>query len=160
MPSVIVNEGKDYWRTWFIEECERNRVFGLTRQHLPLIIVQGCEYSVGREIFLEDAPYFKQTQTHHRVCGPYIVVASKPRRPHKVILEKSGEIIVYKVKKPEDGPWHDGSVQRPVGNGVILRYQQNASRYAHFPYRFKIRKAEDYKVQYIRHLGRECWLCQ
>lgn len=29
MAEVIHHEGMDYWRTWFLEECETNKLFGV-----------------------------------------------------------------------------------------------------------------------------------
>jgi hypothetical protein len=40
-PSVVHRDGRDYWRTWFLDECEREGLFGLTVGHLPLIRKKG-----------------------------------------------------------------------------------------------------------------------
>ena len=79
MPSdkarVVHHAGHDYWRTWFLEECEAHHLFGINEKHLPLLTNAGFKsYRPGTRVFLDDAPYFRATRTHHRVCGPYEVV--------------------------------------------------------------------------------------
>jgi hypothetical protein len=54
-PSVVNREGRDYWRTWFIDECERSGMFGLTVGHLPLVRLKGVgvvPYHVGTLLYL------------------------------------------------------------------------------------------------------------
>jgi hypothetical protein len=72
--SVYEYQGVDCWRTWFIEECEQSKLFGVTTIHRGRVEL----YRVGTHIFLEDAPWYSLGgQTHHRICGPYEVVAIK-----------------------------------------------------------------------------------
>ena len=111
-----VNEGPDCWRTWFIEECESNKLFGLTTGHLSLVTRASATirpYHVGTPLFLEDAPYFHKNRRLHRVCGPYIVQATDTllggATPVHVYDDK---IIVYHDPHPESGPWLDRSVLR------------------------------------------------
>ena len=49
--AVVHFDRYDHWRTWFIEECDTEKLFGLTERHL--ISVKGL-YSVGTRLFLED----------------------------------------------------------------------------------------------------------
>lgn len=139
--SVVTRCGCDYWRTWFLEECESNGLFGLTARHLPLVITDGYgfrSYAKGTEIYLEDAPYFKKTKTHHRVCGPYVVVPSMLPPHGEVTHQKDGEIIIYKEKWPAKGPWMDRSYVRRVVDGEDIKFKQIASEFSFFPYRFSI----------------------
>ena len=76
-PSVVHRSACDYWRTWFLEECESAQLFGLTKGHLPLVAKAGIgvvPYHPGTRVFLEDAPWFPHSgRRMHRVCGPYEV---------------------------------------------------------------------------------------
>ncbi len=160
--SVVTREGKDYWRTWFLEECEQHQIFGLTKKHLPLVLSDGFgfrSYREGTKIYLDDAPYFNKTKTHHRVCGPYSVVPSTMPINSKIIHKINGKIIIYEEKQPQKGPWLDKSyVRRIAENGVKLKFKQIASEFGFFPYRFSIMKTEEYKVHFVKHdVG--CWLC-
>ena len=61
-PSVVHDEERhsDVWRTWFLDECESSRLFGLTSGHLRLVTKagEGIEpYRPGTTIYLEDAPW-------------------------------------------------------------------------------------------------------
>ncbi len=102
--SVINLAGIDYWRTWFIEECEFAGLFGINEKHLPLIKASGpgfSAYRVGTEIFLEDAPYFKASKAHHRVCGPYHVVAAKVTAESKPVYVVDEAVIIYQEATPK-----------------------------------------------------------
>lgn len=159
--SVVTRGGKDYWRTWFIDECERHGLFGLTEKHLPLVMTDGPgfhAYREGTEIYLDDAPYFKKTKTHHRVCGPYTVIPSALPEFAEEIHAMNGKTIIYKDKTPSKGPWLDKSYVRRIADGVDMKYKQLASEFSFFPYRFSIKKTAKYKVHHVRHEA-ECWLC-
>ncbi|WP_448874116.1 hypothetical protein [Desulfobulbus propionicus] len=159
--SVVSRGGVDYWRTWFLEECEEYNLFGLTARHLPLVLADGGgfhSYDEGRQLFLEDAPYFKKTKTHHRVCGPYEVVPSSLPPGGEITHQQNGKIIIYKEKWPERGPWLDRSYVRRNVDGVDLKYKQVSREFNFFPFRFSIRKTNKYKIHYFRHEA-DCWLC-
>lgn len=161
-PSVVHRDACDYWRTWFFEECESSQLFGVTEKHLPLITRYGkgvIPYRKGTRVFLEDAPCFRGSKTHHRVCGPYEVF-SPPTLPPGAerVFPKEGPIIVYKAIQPERGPWLDrSSVKRKI-DGIEVRFQQIARRFAFFPFRFAIRRAPNYRSRHIAH-AKDCWLC-
>jgi len=158
--SVVTRGGKDYWRTWFIEECDQHGMFGLTEKHLPLVITDGPgfqSYREGTEIYLEDAPYFKKSKTHHRVCGPYSVIPSMLPLQAEETYKFNGKIIIFKEKVPSSGPWLDRPVRR-IAEGVVMKYKQLSSEFNFFPYRFSIKKTAKYQVQHVRHES-ECWLC-
>ncbi|MCJ7600764.1 MAG: hypothetical protein MUO63_04575 [Desulfobulbaceae bacterium] len=159
--SVVSRGGRDYWRTWFLEECEKHGMFGLTEKHLSLATADGQgfqSYREGTEICLEDAPYFRKTKTYHRVCGPYNVIPSILPIQAEAVHKINGKIIIYKEKSPSNGPWLDRSYVRRIVDGVELKYKQLASEFGFFPYRFSIKKASKYKVHLVRHES-ECWLC-
>ena len=104
--SVIHHNGHDYWRTWFFEECEKSGLFGITEKHLPLLKAPSSlgGYQIGTEVFLEDAPYFKASRTHHLICGPYQVVEANLPDGAMPIHEINGKTIIYKEKEPQNGP--------------------------------------------------------
>jgi len=139
--SVVTRGGCDYWRTWFLEECEKYGKFGLTEKHLPLVTTDGHgfhSYDVGTEIYLEDAPYFKKTKIDHRVCGPYSVISSILPAKAEIIHKNHGKIIIYKEKFPSEGPWFDRTYVRRIADGVDMKYKQLASEFGFFPYRFSV----------------------
>jgi hypothetical protein len=158
--SVIHHNGHDYWRTWFFEECEKAGLFGITEKHLPLLkapISKGG-YQIGTEIFLEDAPYFKASGTHHLICGPYQVVEAKLPDGAKSIHQTNGKTIIYQEKNPQNGPWVNRSkVVRTIMQKKIS-FPQLASEFNFFPFRFGIEKSPKYQVQLIEHQETECWL--
>ena len=160
--SVIVHNGKDYWRTWFLEECEATGLFGINERYIPLVAkdVPGTQkaYSVGREIYLEDAPYFNKTKTYHRICGPYLIKASRIGSGDKAILRKKKEIIIYKAKVPSNGLWFDKSYVRRNIDGIDVKFRQLAKAFGYFPFRFSIEKSPDYRVRHIKHEP-DCWVC-
>jgi len=160
--SVVTRKGIDYWRTWFIEECEESELFGLNEKHLPLVTkdIPGLQkaYREGTEIFLEDAPFFKTTKTHHRVCGPYLIKASIVHPSLKIIREINGKAIIFKEKEPSKGPWFDKAYVCRLVDGVELKYKQFAKEFSFFPYRFSIHKSPRFKVHHVKH-EYECWLC-
>jgi hypothetical protein len=74
--SVVHREGCDYWRTWFLEECESIHLFGINRKHLPLVTMSSPDFSSyqeGTEVFLEDAPYFRATMIGDVRKAPVII---------------------------------------------------------------------------------------
>ncbi len=157
-----VDQGPDCWRTWFLEECEEHKLFGITQKHLGLVRLSGpsvSPYHVGTRLFLEDAPYFHKTRDTHRLCGPYVVQATD-RPPDGSTPEHivNGNIIVFLNPHPENGPWVDRSRVRNI-EGLSVRFRQTASRYGFFPFRFSIHRARDFRVECIEHLG-DCWLCR
>lgn len=160
--SVITQKGKDYWRTWFLDECEENQLVGLNEKHLPLVVkdIPGIQkaYREGAEIYLEGAPYFNKTKTHHRICGPYLVKESVVDPEDQTIHQVNGKVIIYKAKAPSNGPWHDKSYARRIVDGVDIKFKQIAREFSWFPYRFSIKKSSKYKVHHIKH-DHECWLC-
>src|SRR3546814_738099 len=163
-PSVNVHKGRDYWRTWFFEECERAQLFGLTDRHLSLVTKHGegvVPYRAGTLVHIEDAPYFKASKTHHRVAGPYEVF-SRSTAPEATIREfpKEGPILVWLDLHPARGPWLDKSSVTRTIDGLKVRFSQQASRFHFFPYRFAIRHAKGWKVEHIPHTERDCWLCR
>lgn len=158
--SVVHHEHHDYWRTWFIDECETNELFGIGEKHRPLIEASPSlgGYVVGTEIFLEDAPYFKHTRTRHRVCGPYRVAPAKLPEGAVCSYRSGGEIILYKESRPECGPWLDSSYVRRTIDGVKIVFKQIASQFGFYPYRFRIVRSPLYRIRFVRH-EQDCWLC-
>jgi hypothetical protein len=160
--SVIYHNEHDYWRTWFFEECEKEGLFGITEKHLQLLTANKSEggYYLGIEIFLEDAPYFKATRTHHLVCGPYRVIESTLPDGGSPVHQIGGKLIVYKVKYPENGPWFDRSEVTRTIKGQKISFSQRASEFNFFPYRFSIQKAKNYHQKLVEHNETGCWLCK
>lgn len=157
--ASIIQHGKfDYWRTWFIEECDRSGLFGVNEKHLDLVTHPKLGYDKGAMIFLEDAPYFGANDQIHRVCGPYEVVPVRPTSGSDVVHERRGNIIVYKEAHPENGPWLDRSVTRII-EGDKIRFKQLASKFKFYPYRFGIRKSPQFEIELVRH-QKSCWLCR
>jgi hypothetical protein len=160
--SVIHRAGRDYWRTWFLEECESSGLFGINEKHLPLLTSSGTGFSayrVGTEVFLEDAPYFKATKTHHRVCGPYNVVAAQLTPGAEVIYTAADQVIVYKEPHPERGPWIDSDRVTRVIDGVRVSFPHIAREFGYYPYRFAIKRSPKFKIEVVPHEDSECWLC-
>lgn len=163
-PSVNVHGCCDYWRTWFFDECEEAQRFGLTERHLPLITKYGdgvTPYAQGTTLFLEDAPYFKASCTHHRVAGPYEVFAPMDLDDSAVrIYPKEGPMLVWQEPTPQAGPWLDKSYVSKTIDGLRVKFSQQASRFGFFPYRFAIRRAKKWRIEHIAHASRDCWLCR
>lgn len=157
--SVVSRRGKDYWRTWFIEECEQHQLFGLTQKHIPLITSGFAPYKEGTEIYLEDAPYYHRTKkNYHRICGPYIITPSVLPPEAEVIHKPKGKDILYLDAYPSVGPWFDRSYVKRRIEGQDVTFQQMASLFHFFPYRFSIRRSPKYKRKLVKHEG-SCWLC-
>jgi len=161
-PSVAHRGGCDYWRTWFIEECEESHLFGVTQKHLGLIKLSGVglpAYNIDTRIFLEDAPYFRGSKTSHRICGPYEVYSldklPSGAEPIYIVDEK---VIVFKAAHPEKGPWLNRSRVRYI-EGIRVKFRQIADQYDYFPYRFAIRRTSKYSIRLLEHEGPDCWLC-
>lgn len=160
--SVIHRAGRDYWRTWFFEECEAAGLFGINERHLPLLTASGqgfSAYRVGTEVFLEDAPYFKATKTHHRICGPYNVVAAHLTPGATKLYSADGQVIIYKEPNPQEGPWIDKSRITRVIDGVKVSFPQIAGEFGYYPYRFAIKRSSMFKIEAVPHVETECWLC-
>jgi hypothetical protein len=160
--SVINRAGSDYWRTWFFEECESAGLFGINEKHLPLIKASGpgfSAYRVGTEIFLEDAPYFKASKTHHRVCGPYHVVTAKVTAESKTVYVVDEAVIIYQEAHPENGPWLDRSRVTRIIEGIKVSFPHIAKEYGYYPYRFAIKRSKKFKIEHIPHEEGNCWLC-
>src|SRR5438552_2764060 len=113
MPSpdrleVVQHRSRDCWRTWYMDECENAKLFGVAEKHSTRL--KKLEYRQGIEIFLEDAPFSRQVGSHHRVCGPYsLLVPTVPAGAINEITE-TGVCIIYREKHPERGPWFDSRV--------------------------------------------------
>lgn len=161
--SVVHRHGSDYWRTWFLFECQREGTFGLTKGHLPLVCRSGIDvipYHIGTRLYLEDAPYFPGTQKKcHRVAGPYEVAAAGDLGADvEVVHWDRGIPIVWYDSHPERGPWLNRSRVTRTIDGVPVTFRQMASSFGYFPYRFRIKRAPKYRIEiYEHHLG--CWLC-
>jgi hypothetical protein len=162
-PSVIYWNGCCYWRTWFIEECEREELFGATQGHLGILTLStggNQPYQEGTLLYIEDAPYFKKTGTHHRICGPYSVYSKDNLPPGaEPIHTVNGKVIIYRDPMPQKGPWLDRQRLTRIIDGIKVSYPQIASRFEYFPYRFGIRKAKKYSTRHIQHTP-DCWLCK
>jgi hypothetical protein len=160
--SVIHHAGRDYWRTWFLEECESAGLFGINEKHLPLLTASGpgfSAYHVGTEIFLEDAPYFKATQSDHRVCGPYNVVAAQLTPGAKPVYTVGDKVIVYKELHPELGPWLDRSRVTRLIDGITVSFPHIAGEFGYYPYRFAIKRSSKFRTALVLHDESDCWLC-
>jgi hypothetical protein len=149
--SVVHFGGHDYWRTWFIEECEREQLFGLTERHLLSVEKQ---YTVGTKVFLEDAPFYHHSESKHRICGPYDVFEADPLPPDSTaVYSDKGRTLVYLHHHPERGPWLDQSTVHRRVEGVRLTFRKIASEFGYFPYRFRIRRSRTFKIQLFPHTG-------
>jgi hypothetical protein len=153
--SVVHRQGCDYWRTCFLEECEKSQLFGITEKHLDLIRLSGPDcpaYRVGTRLFLEDAPYFRASKIDHRVCGPYEVYSAPlPDGASPIYKDSGGNVIVYKDAHPELGPWFDRSSVNRVTDGIRLHFPQIAGEFGFYPYRFGIRRSSRFTVELVRH---------
>lgn len=155
-PSVYQFNNRDCWRTWFLEECEAVGLYGVTIGHLKYL--KGVPYQSGTIIYLEDAPYFHEHKIHHRVCGPYKVVATTQLPTEgKSIHVHNNQVIVYEEPMPKLGPWLNHTKVRVI-EGVPTRIKQMASNYEYFPLRFGIKRSEHYKIRLITHEV-NCTLC-
>ena len=129
--SVVNHNGSDYWRTWFLEECEKSLLFGITERHLELIIKDGRNYKSycqDTRIFLEDAPFFTNSENkNHRICGPYLVKPIVALPAGATRIHNIGDsIIVYKDLNPSRGPWYNCRNRIRIVDGHIIRFQQIA----------------------------------
>jgi len=95
----------------------------------------------------------------HRVCGPYEVTRADPMPTGAIpVYKASGKTIVYLDPEPKLGPWLNRSrVERSV-DGEKLLFRQMASEFDFFPYRFRIRRSLDWRVEVLTHYS-GCWLC-
>lgn len=161
-PSVVFFNGCCYWRTWFFEECEKTELFGATQGHLGIMTstANGNQpYREGTLLYVEDAPYFNKTKTHHRICGPYRVYSKEILPPGaQPIHTVDGKVIIYREATPQTGPWLDRArVTRTIDN-IKVTFRQIAEQFDYFPYRFCIKRTRDYRVRLIEH-SRGCWVC-
>ena len=155
-PSVFQYDKKDCWRTWYLEECEKTGLYGITAEQLKYI--KAVPYQPGTMIYLEDAPYFLEHKIHHRICGPYGVVATTQMpRDGKSVHTYGDEIIVFKEHRPESGPWLNRIRDRVV-EGESIRVKQTAGSNEYYPLRFRIKPLSHYKVRLISHEV-NCTLC-
>jgi hypothetical protein len=155
-PSVFQYDKKDCWRTWFLEECEKAGMVGITTEQLKYI--QAVPYQPGTMVYLEDAPYFLEHKIHHRICGPYQVVATTQMpRDGKSVHVHDNKIVVFKADRPESGPWLNRIRDRVI-EGDSFHIKQTASSYDYFPLRFRIKPLNHYKVRLITH-ELNCTLC-
>lgn len=155
MAEVTQYRGHDCWRTWFFDECEKAGMFGLNEKHLGLIRLKGpgvYPYHAGTEVYLEDAPVFRESdQRLHRICGPYEVIAAEPLPADAIVIHSSaGKPIVYLAARPELGPWGDGTVRRRVA-GLDLKYRQTAKQFNYYPYRFRIQRTARWEERIESH---------
>ena len=155
--------GLDCWRTWFIEECEQYCLFGSTQRHLPLMTKYGdggvIPYTVGTRIALEDAPFFHDNRKQHRVLGPYEVIPyGSLQEGDEQVFPVEGPPIIVRVLHPENGPWKDRNHRRKI-EGKDIRFRQLASQFDYFPYRYRIKRARDWKIHRHNH-DDECELCR
>ena len=155
--SVISRGGRDYWRTWFIQECEETCLFGFAEKHLRLL---KTDYQQGKKVYLEDAPYFHNCKIHHRLCGPYELVAIKelPQGAEAAISSAVG-VVVYRQSNPQAGPWFDRRGVRRSADGLSMKFDQLASEYEYFPLRIRIKRAAKFDIRRIAHEP-GCWLCK
>src|SRR5436190_18280548 len=121
-PAVYQYDKKDCWRTWYLEECEKTGLYGITKEQLNYI--KAVPYQPGTMIYLEDAPYFIEHKIHHRVCGPYQVVATDHLpRDGKSVYAHDNKVIVFKEHQPESGPWLNRTRVRVI-EGDTIRVKQ------------------------------------
>lgn len=162
-PSVIRHENHDYWRTWFLDECDDMCLLGITAELVPRMVTPGpgvSSYHVGTELFLEDAPWFLHSERRtHRICGPYVVKgADAVPEDTEVVHEVDGQIVVYRDPHPERGPWHNRSKVERLVDGEVVVFRQIAGQFDHFPYRVRIVRSPRWRVDLIWH-SPSCWLC-
>lgn len=162
-PSLTRHGGFDYWRTWYLDECEAANLLGVTEEHLSLItepFAGIAPYRPGTEVYLEDAPWFSHSGGRdHRICGPYVIKTLNllPEYAEPVHVVDS-QIIVYRDLHPERGPWHNRSKTERLVDGEIVILRQLAGQFDHFPYRMKIVRSPRWHVELVRHAD-DCWLC-
>ena len=141
---------KDVWTTWFIEECERECLFGLNRPLLDRLYT----YRLGAEVYLEDAPLFGIKGQRHRICGPYKVAEAILPSPDVQISWRdlrTGLPLVYREPEPQRGPWFGPrKVTRNI-YGEEIRFDQLAHLYNFFPYRFRIVYADGWHEEVHPH---------
>ena len=155
-PSVYQHDNKDCWRTWFLEECEETRLYGITIGYLKYI--KAVPYQSGTIIYLEDVPYFHEHKIHHRVCGPYKVIATTQLPANgKSIHTHDNKVIVYEEPKPKSGPWLNRTRVRVI-EGAPIDIKQMASSDEYFPLRFRIKPLKHYEIRLITHEV-NCTLC-
>jgi hypothetical protein len=164
--SIFLRHGSHCFRTWFIDECDKNGMFGVTRGNLQLITKENPSsgsflYKVGTKIYLEDAPYFKHIsrRSTHRIVGPYAVIGSDfPGTSFKPFHLDGENVVVYEDPNPKLGPWlNKTNVQRQI-DGVSVTINQMAGRFGYFPFRFRFVRCSDWSVVFVQ-CGKNCELC-
>lgn len=154
--TVRKYKNHDCWRTWYYEECEENRLFGVTSKYASQI----KSYEIGTPIFLEDAPYRKHTDSH-KIWGPYRIMESKPKGSFEIIKEDNGKIIIFKDNNPSEGPWFHNPNATRIIEGRECNCPQLAGDYGfnYYPYRFTIEHADGYNYYKELHTSTKCALC-
>lgn len=157
--TVKTYKNIECWRTWFLEVCDQNHLFGVTEKYIPLINTEGFKpYRIGTLIYLEDAPYFMKTK-RHKICGPYQVIESHPQGEYNIVRQERGKIIIYEELSPSKGPWlNNNSVTKTI-EGMEYKFKQLASEFNFYPYRFAIKRSKSYEVLTIPHSSYSCELC-
>lgn len=157
-PTLISHPqaGKEIWGTWFIEECERECLFGVNEPFLDLL----STYGLGSEFYMEDTPYFWKRRNAHRICGPYVVQEAVVPSEDCVVnhIDRKAHVpIVYHDRHPWKGPWLDKSNVTRVINGERITFNQLASRFNYFPFRFRMVRSSSWEQKYPPHAERCRW---
>ena len=143
-----------FWRTWFLEECEENMLFGVPKWPIRQLSndAEGFKvFSSGTEFYLEDAPYNYRIKSHHRLCGPYIVVPSVLPKDGNIVIENDGKVIMFLEAHPSRGPWLDHSKVKKRIEKVEIIFPQKASKYGFYPYRFSFNRSPQFAIKLISH---------
>lgn len=160
-------KGIDCWKTWFIDECNSEHLFGVPYNQLHLI----QQYEIGKRIYLEDRPFYSNTNIKkHRLCGPYRIVESTPEDPYEIKKEKNGRIVIYKDLNASRGPWGNNppevydppltKIVKYIDRDIEVTYRQKGGDYGFYPYRFSIELVEDEDTEdvFVPHTA-QCALC-
>ena len=140
--------GLDCWRTWFLEECEAAALFGMAERH-RLWFKYYCRE--GTRLYFEDAPYFRLPGATHRIFGPFEVVVANTPDDAEPEIRVCGVTVVYREAHPQRGPWRDRRGVLGIWGRQRLTYDQNASEYDYFPFRFGIRRAASCGESLVAH---------
>lgn len=155
--TVISHQGSEYYRTWFLEECLENGIYGITESHIISV-----KDSIRNKIpfYLEDVPYFRAThRTEHLVYGPLKIVPSIIPAAGTSVFEFEGRTFIYKAHRPQDGPWLDRRVTRKWDGGLRYQVNQKASDYGFYPFRFSFKPETGCGYRKIKHES-HCFLCK
>lgn len=149
---------REIWSTWFLPECEESRLFGVNAPFLLHL----QSYTIGRKFYLEDRPYFASDKSEHRICGPYVVVFATVPSDCRHICHRDRRTqapIVYQDRDPSRGPWLRQARVIRVINGEEVTFPQLADRFNYFPFRFCMKRADDWVEEYHKH-GIRCPWCE